>query len=778
MISHSTFNNSRGVITLTSLLSVIIFFTGTCAYSKITYNKLTPTLMQKWIGKHPHDMILPEMVTKLRKDFAKKYPQELKNINQLRKKFNPKMLLIPKGKKSKKYYVENMDKIRRFCGLMQRFAQAYLVTDDKDFANQAKSILLYITTLPPDAGGGLRGCDEIPMSIMQLGPRTYDWIYDILTPLERKKIQECFRERGKRMWKHIGEGKTVSKESHRGRMLGFMGEAGIVFWGEIPEASTWAVKITDLIAGAYPRWGGDDGGWAEGPGYWSWYIGYIIPFLDSLYTIVGYNKTIDKAFFKNTTYFGIYCSPLSLPRAPFGDSAERNSRYAKRPNALYFGRLYRNPYFIWYANQYKGRTTFLEILNQLGKRSKPVKAKSPAKLTQSKLFDDIGWAAMHSNLAQPEKDIFLLFKSSPYGAQSHSHADQNSFTLSAFNMPLTIASGYYNCYGSPHHYGWTRSTKANNTILVNNQGQHSRRGKANIDTFLTDGQGNGITYALGNAKGVYQGKLSRALRHVIKLDAATFVLIDELSAPEPATFSWLLHSLKKMSLQQESHSIELQNGSAKCNIDLNSSQGLKFSQNDKFDPPPTMAGAFKTRKKKKCPNEWHFRADTTRKSRDCIISARIKVYEKNTPPTPIKNEKFEDGKDQISISWQQNGKQTNIILDKTNRRLKAIVIEKDKIDRYIMLNDKIMYHKKQMLINATSLVNISATYINDKIYIGLGKGRKDCTIKLKILKKGSSKKFNFRPRGSNKWQKLNFKIQDDFIIFKHPGQDGEAIFLN
>lgn len=751
-------------------LIVLIFF--------VKLNAQSEKLIRKWVGKHPHDMILPEMVSQFRQDFKKKYPKELRRINWLRKRFNPEMLVIAKGEKSKKYYIENMDKIRRFCGLMRKFSQAYLATGNKEFANQAKRILLYITTLPPDAGGGLRGCDEIPMSIMQLGPRSYDWIYDTLTPQERKKIQKCFRERGKRMWKHIGEGKIVPRGSHRGRMLGFMGEAGIIFWGEIPEASTWAKKTADLVAGAYPRWGGDDGGWSEGPGYWSWYIGYIIPFLDSLYTIVGHNKTIDKAFFKNTTYFGLYCSPLSLPRAPFGDAAERNSTYAKRSNALYFGRLYRNPYFIWYANQYKGRTTFFEILNQLGKRSKAIKAKSPAKLTQSKLFDHIGWAAMHSNLAQPEKDIFLLFKSSPYGGQSHSHADQNSFVLSAFNMPLTIASGYYNCYGSPHHYGWTRSTKANNTILVNNQGQHPRRGKANIDKFLTDGQGDGITYALGNAKGVYEKKLSSALRHILKLDATTFIIIDELSAPKPASFSWLLHSLKKMNIKQKSLSLELQNGSAKCRINLNSSQELKFSQNDKFDPPPTMSNAFKTRKPKACPNEWHFRADTTRKSSACIISARIKVYNNKNTPAPIKNEKFEYGKEQLTMSWKQGDKQINIILDKKNNRLKAIVLEKNKINRYVMLNDKIMYHKKQMLIKAASPIDISATYISDKIYIGLGKGEKGCKIKLKIIKNSSIRKLSFRPRGSNKWQKINFKIQNNFIIFTHPGQDGEIIFSN
>jgi hypothetical protein len=191
-----------------------------------------------------------------------------------------------------------------------------------------------------------------------------------------------------------------------------------------------------------------------------------------------------------------------------------------------------------------------------------------------------------------------------------------------------------------------------------------------------------------------------------------------------------------------------------------------------------MSGAFKTRKPKACPNEWHFRADTTRKSSDCIISARIKVYEKNNPPAPIKNEIFEDTKKQLKISWEQGYKETNIIVDKTNHTLKAIVLEKNKIDRYIMLNDKTMYYKKQILVKASSPVNISAIYINDNIYVGLGKAEKNCKIKLKIANKNSITKLNFRSRASNKWQKLNFKVQDTFVTFRHPGKDGEVIFSN
>ena len=43
---------------------------------------------------------------------------------------------------------------------------------------------------------------------------------------------------------------------------------------------------------------------------------------------------------------------------------------------------------------------------------------------------------------------------------SHGHQDQNAFALAAYGEPLAIPSGYYNFWGSLHHFGWTQQTKA------------------------------------------------------------------------------------------------------------------------------------------------------------------------------------------------------------------------------------------------------------------------------------------------------------------------------
>jgi hypothetical protein len=44
------------------------------------------------------------------------------------------------------------------------------------------------------------------------------------------------------------------------------------------------------------------------------------------------------------------------------------------------------------------------------------------------LFPSIGWVAMHSDLADPNRTS-VYFKSSPYGSFNHSHADQNAFVI-------------------------------------------------------------------------------------------------------------------------------------------------------------------------------------------------------------------------------------------------------------------------------------------------------------------------------------------------------------
>ena len=64
-----------------------------------------------------------------------------------------------------------------------------------------------------------------------------------------------------------------------------------------------------------------------------------------------------------------------------------------------------------------------------------------------------GWASVRSQANDPHSDIALVFRSSPFGSISHSHASNNDFVLHVAGRAMLMPSGYYSGYGSNHHSG-------------------------------------------------------------------------------------------------------------------------------------------------------------------------------------------------------------------------------------------------------------------------------------------------------------------------------------
>ena len=89
-------------------------------------------------------------------------------------------------------------------------------------------------------------------------------------------------------------------------------------------------------------------------------------------------------------------------------------------------------------------------------------AKSPTDLPPSKIFHGIGVASLHTTLVDSRDDVHFLFKSSPFGSQSHGHNPQNSFQLNAYGEALLVANGYRDLHGSKFHYQFVHATRAQN----------------------------------------------------------------------------------------------------------------------------------------------------------------------------------------------------------------------------------------------------------------------------------------------------------------------------
>jgi len=525
-------------------------------------------------------------------------------------------------------------------GAMMNLVVAYVASGEEKYAKAAKRILLDIATWnhSDDDVTSVRAAwgDEPGLSYAKYGYKAYDWLYPVLTTDERKLVHRMVEERAGQTYRRLKDSAnylTYPAESHNGRLISYLSGMSLVLAHESEHAATWLDYSLKALSTLYPHWGGHEGGWAEGIPYGLWYNSLYIPDFEALDKLTGFNLW-NRPFFSKVRYFFFYClSPVAEIR-PYGDSAVSNDPATYKPtdfNSLlkWHAHKFDDPQIGWWMQQtgdWDGVVSGEKALYHTD--DDPVK--SPEDLPSSRAFHGVGWAALHGNLSQPKRDAWLLFKSSPYGSVSHSHADQNAFCIQRGNAALAIPSGYYGpSYGMPHHAEWTRATKANNCILVNGKGQVIRdaEAKGELIGFETH---KAVSYVAGDATAAYKGLLKRWHRHILMLNPGIFLMLDDIEASKPATFQWLLHTLHEMEI--DGQKIISRRKGASLTVHLCSLEGMLLSQTDQFDTPynhgipkkfhGSSGGSLAADEP---PNHWHMTAETKEKSTSCRIGAIMAV---------------------------------------------------------------------------------------------------------------------------------------------------------
>jgi len=511
----------------------------------------------------------------------------------------------PKGPDYGPWAINVMRTTRPPMDVMERCALAYLITGNQRLGQEAKRRLQHFFSWDPDGPTSFFAYDEPPMWMMMRGTRAYDWTYDLFTPEERAKIEPNMRARAAQFLKQLQRLPFESNpyNSHAGRLPGFLGECALSFIHEWPEARDWLEYATLLYYTSYPAWGGDDGGWQEGPGYWSAYMRFALHYVVALREAAGVDL-MEKPFFRSTPYYGLYTATPYHQHSPFGDGQTSSPRGLG--SLMYvFSTLTQSPYFRWYADE--SQVTIGADVLSLATYDPKLQAQSPLELPQARSFPAVGLASFHTALGDRENDVSFLMRSSPYGGVSHGHADQNAYVIEAFGRGLAIATGYYPWYGSPHHHQWTRATKAVNSILVDGQGQVPRRWDANGELIAFESV-DGYDYAEAEAAPAYLGRMERFRRHVVHVRPGVFVLFDDLRAPEPARLQWLLHAYKQIDVDETTRVLRIENSPAAMNVHLLLPDKVDFTQTDKYDPEPEST-------KGRWSNTWHLTASTVAPAR-------------------------------------------------------------------------------------------------------------------------------------------------------------------
>ena len=506
----------------------------------------------------------------------------------------------------------NRTQTEKACIEAETLAFVYLLTGESNYGEAARKWILHLASWDPDGPTNFKlNCEAAKPMLFRL-PRAYDWGYAALTADDRKVVQKVMLRRAMDAWESGEVGKGTGHlnrpySSHGNRTFHKLGECAIAFLGEIPEASLWLDYAVNKFYAAYPVWCDDDGGWHEGASYWAGYQSKIVWWLDVAETALGIDGR-KKPFFAQVGDFPLYVAPPGSPNIGFGDLSFRpmssgSARFleyflARRPGDSGEGH---SPYWRWWMEQWKiGKTEgILGFLYAARNRTIPI-ARPPAELPPSKVFNGIGVASLHLTLTNSAEDVHVLFKSSPFGSQSHGHNPQNSFQLNAYGEALLTTCVYRDWHGSPFHYKWAHSTRAHNAVLVNGEGQvpHSALSSGAIIDFDA---GPTLDYVVGSAVEAYGGRLERARRSIAFVKPDLIVICDDLVATNEVTFQFMLHALQPFQLEEGGKRIALKGPKASAEIQYLTSEHMAFRQWDGFDPAP----------EREFPNQWHLEAGTT-----------------------------------------------------------------------------------------------------------------------------------------------------------------------
>jgi len=528
-------------------------------------------------------------------------------------------------------YVASFADMRRYhTGAMQHMALMYAMTGEKKYGEAAKALLLGAAEWDPEGISSVMAPhgDEVGLGLVKSEALTYDWIYDLLDADERAKAEAMLVARADQMLRRLERRDFLARpeSSHDGRLPGYLLEHAIAL-AEHPRAAVWMDYGLKAILTVFPHWAGRDGGWAEGISYGMAYNTIFITPLESLRVATGFDVW-QRSFYRKLPYFFFYNVSPAGEIVGFGDSYDGSAMGRSgslRALIQFHAERTGDRALRWWVDLLRTSSGGKPSLSPMTGLILPqaVKPQAPVEMAPDAVFRGVGWAALHSDLANPDEDLFVSFKSSPFGGVSHSYADQNSFSIFKGGHALARPGGTrYPQHGTPFHTRYTQQTMAQNGILVDGKGQINRNARANGHIVAFESKPH-IAYVCGDAEAAYGDRLTRFRRHVVLIRPSLVCIVDDLESPKPAEYQWLLHASDKFGLDESRQTLVSLRADAQMDVHLITPGGFTFSQTNEWPLAPKTG--FPTAKKREPSKLWHFTAATRERATARRIAAVMNV---------------------------------------------------------------------------------------------------------------------------------------------------------
>lgn len=477
-----------------------------------------------------------------------------------------------------RYEVEPM------CGDLQTLLAVYRIDGNAEYLDKALELARHLAERDPAETFALS--DFSGAKCMTSLAEVYDIAADRLSDSEKVRFKEFIATVGRGLLSHCMEENVGSAD---GILLAhffqhtyhWLFTTAIAMYHELPEAPVWFEMLYDIWLSRSPGGGYlADGVWPNGN------MGYIHVNMESMVQ----NRMLFKELFGFDTFTHPWyanCADALALVVPaegstgdgFGDGSDHTGINLLRPDFAYIlGMELGKPAAVAYARQIKNlepdaayaftKANFQEYRLSTAPKAEP---EAEGSTVASAVFPQTGIAVMHTNISDAAADLYLSFRSSPFGVGSHGLAEQNSFNISYGGQPLFYPVGYKITTDDRHYLLAHKHSRARNTILADGKTQaYSQNAYGWLPRWLS---GEHITYALGDASAAYKPfdisainwqtviervdaydaehgyivspdddpKVKRFRRHVALLRPGIVVVYDDLEAEKPVTWTFGLN---------------------------------------------------------------------------------------------------------------------------------------------------------------------------------------------------------------------------------------------
>jgi len=158
--------------------------------------------------------------------------------------------------------------------------------------------------------------------------------------------------------------------------------------------------------------------------------------------------------------------------------------------------------------------------------------------------------------------------------------------------------------------------------------------------------------------------LNKFVRRVFFVKPDAIVMVDELEAPEPATFQFYLHANEEFLIKNQ-REIVANNGESSVLIAFATPSDLKITQTSEFDPPPVGVDL----------KQWHLKAETTEKRKEMTFVTYMKTYPAGKEKNMLLNE-MQRGR-QVLYGFSDIDFRLGLVMNPGGEKYKMSKIEND-----------------------------------------------------------------------------------------------------